>query len=461
MVLQNKSKLKFLHKFLSNPARVIVCSFAFLILTGALVLMLPMCAKSGQASTFADALFTAVSATCVTGLVVVDTFTHFTVLGQVVILFLIQLGGLGLVTFATFFNILIRKKIGLKTLQVAKESVSSGSLSDIGHLLKVVFVATILFELFGAVLLSTVFVPEFGAGGIFISVFLAISAYCNAGFDILGFLGEYSSLTFFNDNPVVLFTIMGLIICGGLGFIVWQDIYANIRDRSKRLHLHTKLVLIVSGILIVLGTVMFAIFEWNNTKTIGNMSFSDKMLNSMFMSVSTRTAGFNTIPVEDMFGITKLFSIMLMFIGAAPGSTGGGIKVTTFLVIIMTVISVILGKNETTIAKRRLDKAVVYKALAVVFMAFVAVLISTSTIFFTSHSGVSFKEIDSLFEAVSAFGTVGLSSGVTGLANGASRFVLILTMFIGRVGPVSLALSLAMKNENKSTVLPEAKIMVG
>lgn len=459
MLLQSKNKIKRLQKILSNPARVIVISFAILILAGTFMLMLPICAKSGQMTSFADALFTATSATCVTGLIVVDTFTYFTIAGQLVILFLIQLGGLGLVTFATFFNMAIRKKIGLKTLQIAKESVNSGSLSDIGHLLRVVFIATLVFELIGALVLSTVFVPKYGPHGIFISVFLAISSYCNAGFDILGFEGQFSSLTTLNDNPVVLITVMALITCGGLGFIVWQDIYSSIK--TKKLHLHTKLVLIVSGCLVILGTLMFAMFEWNNVNTIGGMSTGDKILNSAFMSVTTRTAGYNTVPIEGMFGITKLFSIILMFIGAAPGSTGGGIKVTTFMVIIMTVISVIRGKNETVIAKRRLDKSVVYKALAVVSTALLAVVASTATIFFTSHSGVIFKEIDSLFEAVSAFGTVGLSSGVTGLANDASRMVLILTMFIGRVGPVSLALSLAMKNENKSAVLPEAKIMVG
>lgn len=422
--------------------------------------MLPACTKSGEGTGFLEALFTATSATCVTGLVVYDTFTYFTVAGQLVILSLIQLGGLGLVTFATFFNLAIRKKIGLKTLQVAKESVSSSSTSDIGHLLRVVFIVTLVFELVGALILSTVFVPEFGKNGMYISVFLAISAYCNAGFDILGFLGPYSSLMPFNNNPVVLITIMGLITCGGLGFIVWQDIYSF--RKTRKIHLHTKLVLAVSASLVVIGALLFAIFEWNNANTLGNMSTGDKILNSAFMSVTMRTAGFNTVPVEGMFGITKMFSIILMFIGAAPGSTGGGIKVTTFLVLIMTVVSVVRGKGETVIAKRRVDKSVVYKAMAVVSTALIAVFISTATIFFTSHSGgVFFKEVDSLFEAVSAFGTVGVSSGVTMLANDASRFVLLLTMFIGRVGPVSLAISLAMKNENKSAVLPEAKIMVG
>lgn len=460
MLLKSKSKSQKFNKFFSNPARVIVCSFALLILAGTLLLMLPICAKSGVGTSFFDALFTATSATCVTGLIVVDTFTHFTIAGQLVILFLIQLGGLGLVTFATFFNIAIRKRIGLKSLHVARESVNSSSLFDIGHLIKMIFIITFIFEFIGALVLSTVFVPKYGPAGMFISIFLAVSSYCNAGFDILGFEGQFSSLTSLQDNPVVLITIMALIICGGLGFIVWQDLYGAIKTR--KLMLHTKIVLIVSGSLILIGTLLFAVFEWNNAKTIGGMSDSNKILNSMFMSVTTRTAGYNTFDLNEMYGISKLFSIILMFIGAAPGSTGGGIKVTTFLVIIMTVICVIRGKDETIINHRKVDKSVVYKALAVVSTALLAVIASTATIFFTSHSGgVSFREIDSLFESVSAFGTVGLSSGVTALANQASRMVLVLTMFIGRVGPVSMALSLALANEDKSTVMPEAKIMVG
>lgn len=421
--------------------------------------MLPICTKSGMGTYFLDALFTAVSATCVTGLVVVDTFSHYTVLGQIVILFLIQLGGLGLVTFATFFNLAIRKKIGFKSLQVAKESVSSNSFSDIGHLMQMILVITFAFELIGAIVLSTVFIPIYGSGGIFISIFLSISAYCNAGFDILGFEGPFSSLITFQDNPVVLITIMSLIICGGLGFIVWQDLYAAIKTR--KITLHTKLVLWVTASLVIGGGILFAIFEWNNPATIKSMPAGEKILNSLFLSVTTRTAGFNSFPVEGMHGITKLFCVILMFIGAAPGSTAGGIKVTTFVVLIMTVVSVVRGKDETVIMKRKVDKSVVYKALAVVTIALLAVMVSTATIFFTSHGGVSFSEIDALFESVSAFGTVGISSGVTALANQGSRLVLILTMFIGRVGPVSLALSLAMANENKSTVMPEAKIMVG
>lgn len=459
MLLQLKKKITRSSNFFSNPARVIVLSFALLITIGTLLLMLPMCSKSGLGTSFPDALFTATSATCVTGLVVVDTFTHFTIAGQLVILFLIQLGGLGLITFATFFNMAIRKKMGLRSLNLAKESVSTNSFNEIGQLIRMVFTMTFLFECIGSLVLMTIFVPQFGGAGFFISIFLSVSSFCNAGFDILGFQGQYCSVTNYSDNPVVLITIMSLIIFGGLGFIVWQDLYNAIK--TKKISMHTKIVLCTTAFLIVFGGIMFMVFEWNNTHTIGNMNTSDKVLNSFFLSVSSRTAGFNSFPLENMYGISKLFCVILMFIGAAPGSTGGGIKITTFIVIVMTVVSVISGKEDTVIHKRKIDKSVVYKSLAIAVTALIAVMISTATIFFTSHSGVSFKEIDALFESVSAFGTVGLSSGVTGLANQASRCVLILTMFIGRVGPLSLALSLALSSNKKSTIMPEAKISVG
>ena len=458
--LRAKARSKFLSRFFSNPARVIACSFALLVLLGTLLLMLPLSARSGQPTSFMDALFTATSATCVTGLVVVDTFGHFTIFGQLVILFLIQLGGLGLVTFATFFNIAIRKKIGLKSMVLARESVNSDSMSDVGRLLKMIVVITLVFEFTGALILATVFVPQFGASGIFISIFLAVSAYCNAGFDILGFQGPFSSLTHYADNPVVLITIMGLIICGGLGFIVWQDIY-HIR-RHRKLSLHTRIVLAATGSLILVGALAMGAAEWNNPGTLGPMSVPEKILNSFFMSVTARTAGFNSIPYENAFGVTKLLNVALMFIGAAPGSTGGGIKVTTAYVLLMTVVCVMRGKDDTLIGRHKVDKSVVYKALAVTSLALLAVFASAATIFFTSHTdGMTFSEIDALFESVSAFGTVGLSCGVTGSANTLSLVALTLTMFLGRVGPVGLALSLAMRPQNKNTILPEAKIMVG
>ncbi len=501
MKLKTQNKSKFMTSITANPTRVIVSSFALLVMIGAGLLMLPISSRTGEGLDLVSALFTATSATCVTGLVVVDTYTHFSMFGQVVVLFLIQLGGLGLVAFATFFNLAIRKKVGFKTLYLAQESTSAYSMYNTKFLIKLIFSVTFLIEFVGALLLMCVFVPELGAHGVFVSIFLAVSAYCNAGFDVLGFKEEFSSLTHYYDNPFVIIVISLLVISGGLGFIVWQDLiyieehekevkvkandkdkqdsnividedgykvifkkYKKIRFRGKneKLMLHTKIVLFSSSVLLVVGTLLVLAFEWNNPHTIGDMSVGNKILNSFFQSVTCRTAGFNTIDNGAMIGVTKILTIVLMLIGAAPGGTGGGIKVTTVYVLMKTVVCVMQGKDETIIDNKKVDKSVVYKALAVVFIALMVVSFTTSIIYFTSHhDGVTFREMDALFESVSAFGTAGLSNGVTGLANTPSRIILMLTMFIGRVGPVSLALSLALRPLNKSTVFPEAKIMVG
>lgn len=472
-----KQKGKLLDNISSNPARIIVSSFALLIMLGAGLLMLPISSRTGEGLDFVSALFTATSATCVTGLVVVDTYSHFSFFGQVIVLLLIQMGGLGLVTFATFFNIAIRKKVGFKTLFLAQESTGGNNMYNTKYLLKLIFIVTFAIEIFGALLLMIVFVPEYGQQGIFISIFLAVSAYCNAGFDILGFKEEFSSLTHYYNNPMVILTISFLVISGGLGFIVWQDLLgfgdkkkqiakqekkSQKKKTKRKLTLHTKIVLVSSTTLLIMGTILVLAFEWDNPQTIGNMTLGDKVLNSFFQSVTCRTAGFNTIDNASLFGITKIVTIILMLIGAAPGGTGGGIKVTTVYVIFMTMVCAMQGKEDTIIQNRKVDKSVVYKAIVVIGTALMVISTTTSIIFFTSHNdGITFREMDAIFEAVSAFGTAGLSNGVTGVANTASRITLMLTMFIGRVGPVSLALSLALQPQSKSRIFPEAKIMVG
>ncbi len=448
-------------KAYANPTQVIVVSFLLLILFGGILLTLPFASRTATFTSPIDAFFTAISAVCVTGLVVVDTYTHYSNLGQGIILCLIQLGGIGLLTFTTFFNLALRRRIGLKSMLVAKESVNSDSFSDISRLMNMILAMTFSIEFIGATILSFVFIPEFGLQqGIWTSVFLSVSAFCNAGFDILGFISPYTSLTTYFNNPVILITIMALVISGGLGFIVWQNLYSF--RRTRKLTLHTKIVLVMTAILVVVGAIVFAVFEWNNPKTLGAMSTPQKILNAFFQSVILRTAGFNTIAFDKTFGVTKLISVLLMFVGAAPGSTGGGIKMTTVVVLIMTVFCVFKNKEDTEIAKRRVSKMVVYKSLAVFFTGVVAVFLSTSVIFFTSR-GQNISEINALFESVSAFATVGTSCGVTGIANPASLIVLMITMFLGRVGPVSLALSLAynVSQNDNTTILPEGKIMVG
>ena len=449
--------------FLNNPARVIVSSFALLVLAGALVLALPVCSQSGTFTDLFTTLFTATSASCVTGLVVVDTGTFWSPFGQGVILALIQLGGLGIVTFATFFNIALRKRMALHTMKVATESVSAIDFFDTRKLVSSILVITLSCEAIGAILLGLTFVPQFGINGIYYSIFISVSAFCNAGFDQFGFMGEYSGLTNFADNPAVILPIAALIIFGGLGFIVWYDLIMF--RKNHRLILHTKVVLATTFVLLVMGTIFILVFEWNNPKTLGEMDFEDKLVNAFFQSTTTRTAGFNSIDNNAMTSMSKMLSIILMFIGAAPGSTGGGIKVTSFIVILMTVFSVLRNKDETVVGKRRVGKATVYKAITVTTIAIFAIAISTLTIYFTNdmEHAEDILGINALFESVSAFSTVGLSTGVTSISNEISRIVLLLTMFLGRVGPVSLALSITanISNKNKSQIIPEGKIIVG
>ena len=445
----------------SNPARMISASFAVVIAIGTLLLWLPISSKARVFTPLLDCLFTAASATCVTGLVVYDTYTHWSAFGHGVLLMLIQIGGLGLVTFTSFFNLVVGRKLGLRGMRLASESINSTSFGDVPYLLRMIITFTLAVEASGALLLGLYFVPRFGLRGIAISVFLAISAFCNAGFDVLGFLGEYTSLTSLNDSYLVLFTIMLLIIIGGLGFIVWNDLMAWRKTRT--LLLHTKVVLLVTAFLLLLGTVCFLLFEWNNPATLQPMSLKEKIGAGCLQSVTMRTAGFNSIDLHSMRDATKVFSIVLMFIGAAPGSTGGGIKVTTIAVIVMTAVSISRGKDEPYLLGRRLSANVVYRSLAILFLGIVVSGITAIVLILTcplEQNGLT--GVDAVFEAVSAFATVGVSSGVTAVTNWVGKIALTLTMFIGRVGPVSFGLTLAAQQKvNRKLIVPEGKIVVG
>ncbi len=445
------------------PGRLIVISFFVIIVAGTILLMLPFCSRNGKPTPFVDALFTATSATCVTGLVVFDTWHHWNSVGQVVILALIQVGGLGLVTFTTGINLLLRKKLGLRDLLLAKEN-TSGNTMDISRLIKMILGFTFTCEGIGALLLMIRFVPKFGARGIWISVFEAISAYCNAGFDILGFERADASLTNYVGDPIVCVTIALLIILGGLGFVVISDVYyAQIHTRLHRqkpihLNFHSTIVLVSSGILLLLGTILFFVCEYGNT--MEGMNFFTRLNASFFQSASARTAGFASIDIAGEHDFTKIITIVLMFIGASPASTGGGVKTTTFLVLVATVVSVMAGREETVIHKRKVDKSIVYRALAIVTGALFLIIVTTGVILSTSEAPVS--GVDALFEATSAFATVGLTAGVTPLLDTVPKLAVALTMFIGRVGPVSLALAITMRRGKRGgAVLPEGKIIVG
>lgn len=443
-----------------NPTRLIVGSFLAVILCGTLLLMLPAANRSGQAPALLDALFTATSATCVTGLVVFDTYTQFSLLGQVVILLLIQIGGLGLVTLTTFFHVAIGRRLGLQSLRLASESINLSDAGQARALLWFVIKVAFLFEAAGAVLLAFAFVPQFGAEGIFVSVFLSISLFCNAGFDILGRIEPGSSVMAYQHDPYVLGVLSFLIIAGGLGFLVWQDLAAY--HRTHRLRTHTRLVLVVSAALLVLGTVGILLLEYNNPLTLGPMPFGEKLLNAAFQSISARTAGCNSISLGDTANFTKIFMSVLMFIGAAPGGTGGGVKVTTVSVILLAVMGVVRGRDEAMIFGRRIDHKTVYKSLTILILSLFAVVAATLTLFY--NTGPELSEVDSVFEAVSAFGTVGLSVGVTAQMNAIARAVTMVTMFAGRVGPVSLAISLSSHRDSaaaRRSVPPQAQISVG
>ena len=443
-----------------NPARMISESFAAVIVIGAILLWLPISSKSGEFTPLLSCVFTAASATCVTGLILFDTYTHWNAFGQGILMMLIQIGGLGLVTFTSFFN-LVGRKLGLRGMRLASESINSTSFGDVPHLLRMIITFTLTVESIGAVLLSLYFVPRYGLQGLWISAFLAVSAFCNAGFDILGFLGEYTSLTTLNDSYLVLFTIMALIIIGGLGFIVWNDLIAY--RKTKTLLLHTKIVLMVTIFLIVSGAICFLLFEWDNPATMQPMNLKEKIGAAFMQSVTMRTAGFNSIDLYSMRDVTKVFSIVLMFIGAAPGSTGGGIKVTTMAIIVMTAVSIIRGKEEPYVLKRRIAANVVYRSIAILFLGIVVVSVTSIILMTTSPlEQNSFSGIDAVFEAMSAFASVGVSAGVTGITSEISQVALILAMFIGRVGPVSFGLSLAAQQSvSRKLIMPEGKVIVG
>ncbi|MCX7923459.1 MAG: TrkH family potassium uptake protein [Clostridia bacterium] len=441
------------------PTRIIVFSFAILILTGSFLLTLPIAAKNGQSTPFLDCLFTATSASCVTGLIVYDTYNHWSLFGQIVILSMIQMGGLGIITLATFFSVLLGRKVGLKGMLLAQESINNFSFEGVLKLVKRVVLITFAIELAGALILSISYVPRFGPVGFYLGIFHGISAFCNAGFDLMGIAGngEYMSLVGFNNDPIIIYTIASLIIIGGLGFVVWKDLYEY--RKTKSLMLHTKLVLVISACLIVFGAIFFFAFEHNNPATMGNLSTFEKVNSAIFHSVTTRTAGFNSLPTNDMREISKVATIILMFIGAAPGSTGGGIKVTTFGVIIFAIISQIMGSNDTIIFKRRVPHYVINKALSIAGLSGMLVVIVTTVILAAENKPF----INVLYEATSAFGTVGISTGLTPGLSAISKVFLIVTMFLGRVGPLTFAIALSLRANKKAseTVYPEGKIIVG
>ena len=441
----------------SSATQTICSSFLLVIAVGTLLLTLPISSRTGRLGVI-DAMFTATSATCVTGLVVRDTWSQFSLFGQVIILMLIQVGGLGLVTLTSFFALAARRRMGFRDLRLLGESVSADGLSKATEVLKIVIKLAAAFEAVGIVLLLFAFVPQFGAEGVWVSVFTAISAFCNAGFDLFGRFGAYSSLVPYVNNYYVQAVIMFMIMAGGLGYMVWVEL-AEYR-KKRRLSLHAKVVLQFSVIFWVGGAVLLALLEWSNPRTMGGLSVPGKIMAALFQSVSTRTAGMNTIDLAACSPISKLLMSVLQFIGAAPGSTGGGVKVTTFAVLILTIRSVAQGRDDCVIGGHHIESKTVYRALTIIVIGAVAAFGSAVVVYYNTAETVSV--IDCIFESCSAFGTVGLSVGVTGQLNTGAKLLYMACMFMGRVGPVSLAISLTAKpDDNKRKVLPVGHINVG
>ena len=435
--------------------QIIALGFLSIIIIGTLLLMLPFASKDGHSAGLVNALFTATSATCVTGLVVFDTFAHWTVFGQVVILIQIQVGGLGFVTLGMFLSLLLKRKIGLSEREMLHESVSAMSVSGMVKLTKEIIVGTICIEGIGAIILSLRFIKDFGIGrGIYYGIFHSISAFCNAGFDLIGIKSEYSSFTSYVGDPVVNITIIALIIIGGIGFLVWDDILKH-KLEFKKYMLHTKLVLVSTAALIIGGTILFFIFEYSNT--LEGMPVGTKILASLFSSVTPRTAGFNTIDTGMLSDSSKLLTMLLMFIGGSPGSTAGGIKTTTALVIFLTLVSSLRKETGTNVFSRRIELEAIRKATMVFFLSILMVI--TASLIICSVQNLALTDV--LFESFSAMGTVGMTTGITRELNTISRIVIILLMYSGRIGSLTFALSFGDKRIAKQIVMPSERINIG
>ncbi|MBY3623648.1 Trk family potassium uptake protein [Acinetobacter sp. CUI P1] len=430
-----------------------VLGFASIILIGALLLMLPISSTSKNAVSFIDALFTATSATCVTGLVVLDTGTTFTIFGKTVIMVLIQVGGLGFMTMATLFAMMMKRKISLRDRLILQEAMNQGSMEGIVRLIRRVLIYSLVIEGCAAVLLSIRWAFDMPLGkAIYFGIFHAVSMFNNAGFDIFG---DFRSLTDYVYDPLVNIVVMFLIVSGGIGFIVMSDL---VEFRVKRkLSLHSKVVLSTTAGLIFIGALVIFIFEFTNQRTLGHLNFGGKILSAFFQSVSPRTAGANTVDIAGLRQASQFFMVILMFIGASPGSTGGGVKTTTFTIMIGAVIAMLRGREDVVLFRYRLAQERIYKALTLTLLALLLVL-SVSMLLSTTEDS-NFLAI--LFETTSAFATVGLSMGLTPELSVIGKILICLTMFAGRLGPLTLVYALGPKQGKPLYKHPEGKIIIG
>lgn len=448
-------------KFSLSTTHMIMLSFLVVILVGSLLLALPISSASGDAVPYLDALFTATTATCVTGLVTLPTVTTWSVFGQAVILVLIQVGGLGVITIMSALMILLHKRMGIGDRLLLQDAFNLNSLSGIVRFVKRVLWGTFLVEGIGASLYMIVFVPEFGSRGIWISVFTSISAFCNAGIDIIA----ENSLCNYATNPLINTVTSLLIILGGIGYIVWWDVMGlgkgtagNKHSGFQNLSLHSKIAIATTLILIFGGGVLIFLFEYNNPLTIGNLSVFDKIQVSLFQSVTTRTAGFATVPQQNLTNASSILCLLLMFIGGSPVGTAGGIKTVTIAVLMVSALATIQNKQDVSLFNRNISKQAVNKAVAVTMMSFAIMFISTILLSAVSNADA----LDVLYETVSATATVGLTRDLTPYLNTAGKMIIIGTMYLGRVGPISLALALNSGKKHQNIIKnPTEEISVG
>lgn len=446
-----------------TTTRIIALGFLGAIVIGTLLLMLPISATSGKVTNFVDALFTSTTSVCVTGLVTVPTYAHWTIFGQVVIAMLAQVGGLGVITFTMLFMMALGKRIGLKQRLLIQDAYNLDTIQGMVILIRKIIKGTLLVEGVGALLYMTAFIPEFGWIGIWKSIFNSISAFCNAGMDVLG----PDSLMPYVGNPLVNITTMALIVLGGIGFPVWWCVLDMLRERHRKhqnlrmaihhLSLHTKMVLFITFFLIVGGALLIFLLEFNNAETLGNLPLWEKIQASFFQSVTTRTAGFFTISQSGLRNATALVCCILMFIGGSPSGTAGGVKTTTVAILALTVVSIIKGRNDTEMFDRKINGNLVRRALSI-FMVSFGVMIAAVIVLAIVQPG---EFIDCLFEVISAIATVGLSRDLTTELTTAGRIIIIITMYIGRIGPISLALFFNSRRFVNLKTYPEEKVGVG
>lgn len=441
-----------------SPFKFLAIGFLSVISLGAVLLALPVASREGNMTPLIDTFFTATSAVCVTGLVVVDTGTYWSLFGKTVILLLIEVGAMGFMAISTLFALVMGKRITLKERLVIQEAYNTYNIQGVIRHVIYLIIFTLVMQLLGALVLMTQFIPLYGrATGVYYSVFHSVSAFANAGFDLLG---GFTSVTVFSGNPVILWTLMVLIVIGGLGYTVWRQLLDHAKNRIPlaRLSLHSKVVLLLTFVLIFGGMLLFLVAEWSNPHTLQGMSLSDKVTNAFFASITPRTAGFNSISTSDMSPAGRLFTIVYMFIGGSPGSTAGGVKTTTFGIVLFTLIAVVRGRDEVELFHRRIPTKLVYKAVSIFLLGITLILVGT-TILSLSETGATLELI--VYEVVSALGTVGLSQGLTQSLSPVGKVTITILMYLGRVGPLTVMFSFAMKKQKLNVRYPEDKILIG